>query len=34
MTEKDFFKVNNFNLDNINYLKVSLEIPNKKDIIN
>ena len=34
MTEKDFFKVNNFNLNNINYLKVSLEIPNKKDIIN
>jgi len=34
MTEKDFFKLNNFNLDNINYLKVSLEIPNKKDIIN
>ena len=34
MTEKDFFKVNNFNLDNINYLKVSLEIPNKKEIIN
>ena len=34
MTEKDFFKINNFNLNNINYLKVSLEIPNKKDIIN
>ena len=34
MTEKDFFKVNNYNLNNINYLKVSLEIPNKKDIIN
>ena len=34
MTEKDFFKVNNFNLNNINYLRVSLEIPNKKDIIN
>jgi len=34
MTEKDFFKVNNFNLNNINYLRVSLEIPNKMDIIN
>ena len=34
MTEKDFFKVSNFNLNNINYLRVSLEIPNKKDIIN
>ena len=34
MTEKDFFKINNFNLNNINYLKVSLEVPNKKDIIN
>ncbi len=26
MTEKDYFKVKNFNLQNINYLKVSLEI--------
>ena len=34
MTEKDYFKVNKFNLNNISYLKVSLEIPNKKDIIN
>ena len=33
MTEKDYFKINNFNLKNINYLKVSLEI-NKKEILN
>ena len=26
MTEKDYFKVKDFNLQNINYLKVSLEI--------
>ena len=26
MTEKDYFKVKDFNLQNIKYLKVSLEI--------
>ena len=33
MTEKDFFKINTFGLDNINYLKVSLEIINKEKLI-
>ena len=34
MTEKDYFKVKNFNLQNINYLKVSLEIEKKEKLIN
>ena len=33
MTEKDFFKINTFGLDNIHYLKVSLEIINKEKLI-
>ena len=33
MTEKDFFKIYKFGLDNINYLKVSLEIINKENLI-
>ena len=34
MTEKDFFKVNNFDINEINYLKVSLEIQNKEKFLN
>lgn len=34
MTEKDFFKVNNFGLSDLNYLKVSLNIINKQNLIN
>ena len=34
MTEKDYFKINHFNLDKINYLKVSLDIPEIKKILN
>ena len=30
MTEKDFFKVNKFNLDKIKYIKISLEIQIEK----
>ena len=30
MTEKDYFKINNYKLKKINYLKVSLEIPEKE----
>ena len=30
MTEKDYFKIKNYNFEQINYLKVSLEI-NRKD---
>ena len=33
MTEKDYFKVNRYNLENINYLKVSLEITEKKKLL-
>ena len=33
MTEKDYFKIRNFNIDNINYLKVSLEIHEKQNFI-
>ena len=33
MTEKDYFKINNYKLKNINYLKVSLEIPEKKKLL-
>ena len=31
MTEKDFFKVNKFNLDKIKYIKISLEIQNREE---
>ena len=34
MTEKDYFKVNKFGIDNFNYLKISLEITNKEKFIN
>ena len=30
MTEKDFFKIKKFNIKNIKYLKISLEIKIKK----
>ena len=30
MTEKDFYKINHFNLQKINYLKVSLELEKKE----
>ena len=33
MTEKDFFKLSNFNFNEFNYLKVNLEINNKKELI-
>ena len=33
MTEKDFFKVKKFHLKNLKYLKVSLEIKNKKKFL-
>ena len=33
MTEKDYFKIRNFNIDNINYLKVSLEIHEQQNFI-
>ena len=33
MTEKDYYKVNQYNFDNINYLQVSLEIHNQKKLI-
>ena len=33
MTEKDFFKIKDFKLQNINYLKVSLEIERKDNLI-
>ena len=34
MTEKDYFKINQFDLDELNYLKVSLEINQKEDFLN
>tara|TARA_B100001057_G_C22815050_1_gene937032 strand:- start:667 stop:1593 length:927 start_codon:yes stop_codon:yes gene_type:complete len=34
MTEKDYFKINNYNLNNIKYLKVSLEIKKKEKFMN
>lgn len=34
MTEKDYYKINHYNLKNINYLKVSLEINGIKKILN
>ena len=33
MTEKDYFKVNKFKLNKLNYLKVSLEIPDKENFM-
>ena len=33
MTEKDYFKINKYNLKDINYLKVSLEIDKKEKLI-
>tara|TARA_B100001063_G_C16667510_1_gene504432 strand:+ start:136 stop:1065 length:930 start_codon:yes stop_codon:yes gene_type:complete len=34
MTEKDYYKINEYNLENIYYLKVSLEIQEKKKFMN
>ena len=34
MTEKDFYKIKEFNLKKIDYLKVSLEIKEKQKLIN
>ena len=34
MTEKDFFKIKQFNLKNVDYLKVSLDIIEKEKLIN
>ena len=34
MTEKDFFKIRNFEIDNLKYLKVSLVINKKEKLIN
>ncbi len=33
MTEKDYFKINNYNLANIKYLKISLEIKEKERLM-
>ena len=33
MTEKDYYRVNQYNFNNINYLQVSLEIHNQKKLI-
>ena len=33
MTEKDYFRIKNFNLKEINYLKVKLEIEKKEKFI-
>ena len=33
MTEKDYFKVKNFNLNKLNFLKVSLEIHKKNELL-
>ena len=33
MTEKDYFKINNFNLNNIGFLKVSLKLDNKEKFL-
>jgi len=33
MTEKDYYKIKDFNFKNIKYLKVELEIPKKEEII-
>ena len=34
MTEKDYFKINHFNIKKINYLKVSLELEKKEMLLN
>ena len=34
MTEKDFLRIKNLNLDNIKYLKISLEIENRSLLLN
>ena len=34
MTEKDFFKVENYNLKKIDYLKITLEIEEKNKLLN
>lgn len=34
MTEKDYFKINHFNINKINYLKVSLELEKKEMLLN
>ena len=34
MTEKDYFKVNKYKFEKINYLKVSLEIYEKQNFMN
>ena len=33
MTEKDYFKFNNFEIKNINYLKVSLKINDEDSFV-
>ena len=33
MTEKDYFKVNKYKLETINYLKVALEIKEKEKFL-
>jgi tetraacyldisaccharide 4'-kinase len=33
MTEKDYFRIKDFNIDKIKYLRVLLEIPDKKNLI-
>ena len=33
MTEKDYFKLKDFDLDNYDYLKVNLEISNKENYL-
>jgi tetraacyldisaccharide 4'-kinase len=34
MTEKDYFRIKDFNIDDIEYLKISMEIVKKKEFIN
>ena len=34
MTEKDFYKISDYNLKDIKYLKVSLEIKEKEKLLN
>jgi tetraacyldisaccharide-1-P 4'-kinase len=34
MTEKDYYKIHHYNLDKINYLKVSLVIDEKEKLLN
>ena len=34
MTEKDYFKIKHFNLNKINYLKISLKLDNQERLIN